>query len=239
VPVCADVSKTLDWTVMTNATTAGPHTASYTVPAGTDRVLVVSVGTHSNGDNNPTWTVTYGGEPLTQVHNANASLGASGRAGSYIGYCDETCLGNASGNTISVQSNDSGATTDGLQARYMVLENVQQTGTNGPVTGGTSNLGEFLCNTYDTTACSQSAGFTYYPGDMVVIGTGGYSAITYTLSNNDDAMTNVSGANYGVAFSMNAAATGTVTESNMSLAPSGNGREMGAAVPFQSNCNDN
>jgi hypothetical protein len=240
-PLCSDVTVLQDWSVVVDSNNAGPHTTNYSVATGSDsaRVLVVSVGTHSNGNNTPTFTVSYGGRPLTKIFNANTdgASPSSGRAGSWIGYLAEAELDLASGTTLSVQSNDSGATTDGIQVRAMLLDNVQQDGTNGPVPA--DGIGEFQCNSYDSSSCTQSNDFTYDTGDMTVVATGGYSGVTYSMSNNDDPMTNVSGADYGVAYSMDSIATATVTETNITLSPSGNGREMGAAVVFQSSCNNN
>ncbi len=76
---------------------------SYTVPAGTNRVLLVAV---TGEDSNAVATVsgvTYGGQSLTFIDSAVEGAGYSNVA--WMGYCDEACIGAASGTDIVVTTN--------------------------------------------------------------------------------------------------------------------------------------
>jgi len=231
-PSCGTLSVLQNWSnVATAAAGAGTWNNTYTVAAGSNssRLLVVSVGVHSSANNNPTFTATYGGRALTQISVVNSL----GRASSWIGYLNEAGLDAASNSTLSVTATNSATGIDGYQIRAMVFDNVNQS---APIPA--SGAVNFVFNTYDAVAAT-TGNFSYDVDDYAVVVSGGYSGVTYTISGtgagNYSAM---SGSNYGVAISRTSGGSGPTTD-NLTLTPSGSARELGTAVPIQSECNNN
>lgn len=75
-------------------------THSYTVGAGTDRVLIVVV-TNEDANLAEVTGVTYGGQTVTEIDQVTQGVGYSNI--NWVGYCDEACIA-AAGNTNIVAS---------------------------------------------------------------------------------------------------------------------------------------
>ena len=80
---------------------ASPHTGAYTVPAGTDRLLVVAVTMEYTGVTAHNVSVTYGGQALTlitQTTNQQQTI--------WVGYLNNAGIVAASSTTVSVTHNN-------------------------------------------------------------------------------------------------------------------------------------
>lgn len=94
---------------------------SYTPGAGTDRVVLVAVTTEVTNQAASVSSVTYGGQLVTPIGSAVRGAGYSNIA--WLGYCNETCIANASGSSIVVNSN----VNNGYMLAAGTYQNVEQT----------------------------------------------------------------------------------------------------------------
>jgi predicted CxxxxCH...CXXCH cytochrome family protein len=104
--------------------TAFPGSYTYTVPAGSDRLLVVAVQSTITGAATQTCSVTWGGKPLTQ---ATGNGGSSGQAHTFLFYLKEADIAAATGSSLAVSV--AGGTTSYNMVRAAVYTGVDQINT--------------------------------------------------------------------------------------------------------------
>ncbi|BCR05572.1 c-type cytochrome [Desulfuromonas versatilis] len=76
---------------------------AFTPAAGSDRVILVAVTGEDANQAATVSSVTYGGQLVTPINSAVRGAGYSNIA--WLGFCNETCISNASGNSIVVNTN--------------------------------------------------------------------------------------------------------------------------------------
>lgn len=101
-PVSAAISKPSDWASQYASATypSGTVNASYTVAAGSNRLLVVAIASTRTDIGTQTVSVSYGGQPLTPA--AGDGTSASTWNHSYLYYLNEAGIQAASGTSLNV-----------------------------------------------------------------------------------------------------------------------------------------
>ena len=116
------------WTNRINTTGSSPQSFTYTVGAGSNRLLVVAITAEYGSTGTRTYSATYGGKPLTMIAQYN-----TGRDNTWVGYLKEADIAARSGNTIQVTYNGSPSSTKVFAASY---QNVDQS---SPITDSNAN----------------------------------------------------------------------------------------------------
>lgn len=147
----------------TPTVTAAAQTASgtFTVSAGANRLLLVAVEADSGGTNAGSFTVTYGGQTLTQIVVSDVVQ----RRISWLGYLNEAQIAAASGTTLAVTASPLINTTPAIRIYASTLAGVDQT---TPVSASYS--------IYDN---NTTAVFTY----SLAVQAGGYGVFAITANN--------------------------------------------------------
>jgi hypothetical protein len=135
VPAQATVTILDGWTNIINNTNASPQSFTYTVSAGTNRLLLVAITTKYSSAATRTYSAAYGGKSLTMVAQYN-----TGRDNTWVGYLKEADIVSRSSNTMQVTYNGSPSNTKVFVASY---QNVDQsspiTDANGIGNNNTTN----------------------------------------------------------------------------------------------------
>jgi hypothetical protein len=139
--------------------TTGNLSGTYTISAGSDRLLVVAVDSYSSGGQSGlTYSATYGGRALTQ-----AVIENSNRRHTWIGYLREADIAARSGNTISVTIT---GTHSNVLAYIASYSGVDQT---TPIAGSSSIYGNNSSASYQFPAA-------------ITVSAGGYGIYTWTAN---------------------------------------------------------
>ncbi len=143
--------------------TAAAITASgsFTVSAGANRLLLVAVEADSGGTNAGSFTVTYGGQTLTQSVVSDVTQ----RRISWLGYLNETQIAAASGTTLAVTASPLVNTTPAIRVYASTYTGVNQT---TPINA-----------TYSIYNNNTTANFTY----SLAVQAGGYGVFAITANN--------------------------------------------------------
>ena len=148
--------------------TTGNMSGTYTISAGTNRLLVVAVSCFdSGGSSGQTFSATYGGKTLTQ-----AKLENSNRRQTWIAYLKESDIASRSGSTLSV--NVSGTHT-GVSAFIASYSKVNQT---SPIA---ASGGTYLNDTNN--AAINSSSLTVASGTYGIYNWSGSSGVSRTSDN--------------------------------------------------------
>lgn len=144
---------------------------SRSVSGGSDRLLVVAVYSESSGSTVNVNTVTYGGQPLTEINDVQV-VTAFGN-GTWLGYLDEAGIAAAAGTTIT-PTWVGGTPDDSIIYSSAVFENVNQS---NPVRANSVNTGTA------TNTISPVASVPVVEGDMMIyVGASGANTVTHTPS---------------------------------------------------------
>jgi hypothetical protein len=154
------------WANTLSTTGSSPRSFTYTISAGTNRLLLVAITTRYGTTATRTYSATYGGKPLTLVAQYN-----TGRDNTWLGYLKEADIAARSGNTLQVTYSGSPTNTKVFVASY---QGVDQSSPAADAAGNGSNTTTNLSVSYGRSVAIAA------DGQLVYVAHNGTSTATHT-----------------------------------------------------------